>query len=355
MSDLTPELAAKVLGADLRNLVKKIGSGGNLTSDERELMEKARLEGNLSEELLRARRAALLRKFASGHRLNADEQAEIASVIPATQNVVKRVTSEAYKKTLRDYVADFIGLGMKPSKDDARKLKNWIKHGRYDKEEKLRDEPDFPPFDSPELLAEWWRRKMVYSPPDWMVQAEKSSLDKPKAPDQASAAPSSAAPPAEGKAAPQADLSISYGDLVVEGELGNDFTVKILAGAALDNYRRYEDARKREDWRSARIIRAELIEDVKGLQRAKLEAQKLLAAAGDYLHAKKTMQALNELLAMQDTSFYNALDEVIRQVAPQIEPEERREIALKYRDRIFEHFHRTDFAEAYTPQEHNDA
>jgi hypothetical protein len=310
-------------------------------------MEKARLEGNLSEELLKARRAALLRKFASGHRLNADEQAEIASVVPATQNVVKRVTSEAYKKTLREYVADFIGLGMKTSKDDARKLKNWIKHGRYDKDQKLRDEPDFPPFDSPDLLAEWWRRNMIYSPPDWMVQAEKGSLDKPKDPDQPSA-PSSA----EAKVAPQADLSISYGDLVVEGELGNDFTVKILAGAALDNYRRYEDARKREDWRNARIVRAELIEDVKALQKAKLEAQKLLAAAGDYLHAKKTMQALNELLAMQDTSFYNALDEVIRQVAPQVESEERREIALTYRDRIFEHFHRTDFAEAYTPMTH---
>ncbi|MBL9115528.1 MAG: hypothetical protein JNJ83_11030 [Verrucomicrobiaceae bacterium] len=353
MSDLTPELAGKVLAAHLRNLVKKIGDGGTLTSAEYEMMEKAKADGLLSEELLKARRAALLRKFALGHRLNSDEHAEIAPFIPSTHVVVKRVTSENYKLFLREYVAQFVAFGMPDKKDNVRKLKNWIWHGRFDKDKQPRAEPDFPPFDEPKELASWWRRTMTYKPPDWMTALEKSTaLDKPAETPSASTAGAQAESPKATEAKQPADSVTTYGDLQIEGEVANDFAVRILAGAAMDNLRRYNDARERSDWRAARLIREELIDDVKSLQKAKLEAQKLLAQAGDYLHAKKTMQALNDLMAMQDTSFYNALEEAIRVANPQMDPSQRRDLALEYRDKVFEHFQRTEFSEVWTPQNH---
>lgn len=354
MSDLTPELAGKVLSANLRNIVKKIGDGGTLTPAEREIMEQAKADGQLSEELLRARRAALLRKFALGHRLNSDEHAEIASIIPATHVVVKKVTRENYRLTLREYADQFIKLGMPDKKDNARKLKGWIWNGRYDKDKQPRSEPDFPPFDQPAELATWWRRCKTYEPPKWMRDLEKSStLDKQaeqSSPKSAATESSSPTPPSDAK--PQGEVITTYGDLQIEGELANDFAVKILAGAAMDNLRRYNEARERGDWRGARMIREELIEDVKALQKAKLEAQKLLVVAGDYLRSKETGQSLNALLAMQDTSFYNALEDIVRVANPQMEPERRRDLALEYRDKVFEHFQRTAFSEAWTPINH---
>lgn len=317
----------------------------------------AKLNGGLTDELSLARRAALIRKFAAGHRLNAGELTEIADIIPSTAFVVRRVTSASYKLTLREYAEQFIKLGMEPQKDNERKLKSWTKHGRVDRHGEPRDPPDLPPFDAPDQLASWWRRCMVNRPPDWMVSAEKDAALTAGAPS-STPPPSAQSPPVAGDKAPPhgapSDQITGYGDLdiQIEGEIANDFAVRLLYAAAKDNMRRYEEARARGDMRAARIIREELFGDVKALQRAQVDALKVLAARGDYLRSRETMQALNALLAMQDTSFYNALEEAIHKANPQMEPEQRRDLALEFRDKVFEHFHRTDFAEAWTPQEH---
>ena len=191
---------------------------------------------------------------------------------------------------------------------------------------------------------------MTYKPPDWVIECEKkAAFEGEPAENKSEHATKTETTPAP---AAQAEQITGYGDLEISGEIANDFTVRILFGAAMDSKRRYEEARVIENWRQARLIREELIDDVKALQRAQVDALKVLAAKGDYLRSKETMQALNGLLAMQDTSFYNALEEVIRVANPQMEPEQRRDLALEYRDKIFEHFHKSDFAQAWTPQEH---
>lgn len=297
--------------------------------------------------------AASLRRHARGEKLAPADLALIRGIIPDTGTVVRRVTSATYKLTLREYAERFIQLGMESQKDNERKLKHWIRHGRFGKHDEPRDPPDLPPFDTPDQLAAWWRRCMTYKPPDWMIAAEKDGAMKQTGHDPPE--PESAPPKPDEKtaeaAAPNEEVT-GYGDLEIEGEIANDFTVRILFGAAMDSKRRYEEARLAENWRQARIIRGELVDDVKALQRAQVDALKVLAAKGDYLRANETMQSLNALLAMQDTSFYNALEEAIRVASPQMEPDRRRNLALQFRDKVFEHFHRTDFAAAWTPQDH---
>jgi hypothetical protein len=293
---------------------------------------------------------SILRRFASGQKLTPEEHAEIAEIVPATAGVVRKVTAQNYKLTLREYARQFIKLGMPDKKDNERKLKNWIHSGRFDKHKEPRDPLDLPPFDQVDQLAAWWRRCMTYKPPDWVIECEKKAAfegEPAKNKSEPAGKTESAAAPAS-----QAEQITGYGDLEISGEIANDFTVRILFGAAMDSKRRYEEARQIENWRQARLIREELIDDVKALQRAQVDALKVLAAKGDYLRSKETMQSLNGLLAMQDTSFYNALEEVVRVANPQMEPEQRRDLALEYRDKVFEHFHKSDFAQAWTPQEH---
>lgn len=302
-----------------------------------------------------AERAALLRKFAKGQTLSPEDRAEIAVIIPATTAVLKRVTSENYRRTYAQYAADFVGYGMEDTKDKARKLKHWIAKGRYDKNGQLRDEPDFPPFDEPAQLAAWWRRNSAYpgSVPDWMVVLEKSdALGETKEQPEAKPSASASEPAAAAKTSTpshQPDLTVTYGDLQIDATLANDLTVKLLAGAVMDSLRRYNDARANNNSKAAAAIRDDLLKEARDLQKAKLEAQKLQAQAGDYFRRKETMLVLNGLLAMLDTSFANALEEVIRIACPQMEPDARRALARQQRDKVFEHFHRTEFREVWQP------
>lgn len=351
MSDLTPELAEKLLAANLRNIVKKIGDGGTLTTAETEMMELAKARNMLPEEVHHARQAALLRKQLKGHKLSIDEQAELG-VIPSTQTVAKQATTQTYKLTLAEYVERLIAAGMEPSKDPARKLKYWIESGRYDKDGKQREQPDLPPFDEPDQLAAWWRRNMTYRPPEWMVKLEKEAAHeapdtKAAAADAASASGSGATPP------PKSDPQLGeYGEIMLDDDVAGDFTVKILASAVRDSLARYEEARRAGNWKLVRAIREELIEDGEKLQRAQVNALKVLAGKGDYLRRVETQQEINRLLGMMDISFFNALEEGLRQANPRLAREKRRDIALNLRDRCFEHFHASAFAEAWVPRFH---
>lgn len=274
----------------------------------------------------------IVRRWVAGERLAAAEIADVAAVLPQTGAFAKRMTVAAYGKKLAEYVAEFVAAGMPQTKDATRKLKGWIAHGRD------REEPDYPPFEHREQMASWWRRCMKYAPPDFMVAWERED------------AGSAKKEPGKSDKPEIDDVELAYGDLALDEEIASDFSVRILASAAKDSLRRYKEAIRDKDYKRARAIREELLDDVKALQKGQVDALKLLAAKGDYLRKADTMAALNGLLAMQDTSFYNALEDVIREAAPHLAADERRDLALKYRDRVFEHFHKSEFAEAWAPE-----
>lgn len=345
MNRLEPDLAGKVLAANLRNLVKKIGEGGTLTTAERQMMEQAEAERMLVEELQRARRAALIRKYTQGHRLNAEEHAEIAGVIPATAAVVKRVTSATYKCTLKVYAEKLQAAGMPECKDPVRRLKYWIKMGREDEKGQLRDEPDLPPFDDLKEMAAWWRRVMTYKAPKFITDLEHDGLV------EAASKPEEPKNELSTSTRPEESTVPSYGEIKLDEEVGNDVGVRVAYGLAIDSLKRFEEARKSGNFKLARLIREELRSDLTALRHEQTAALKVLEGKGDYLRAKELMPEVNRLLAMLDTSFFNAMEEAIRRANPKLSQEERRDIALEMRDRCFEHLHQTRFAEAWTPLE----
>lgn len=147
MSTTIPaDLATKVIGADLRNLVKKVGEGSVLSSSERAMMERAIADGMLTEELIQRRRAALMHAYATGRRLSKEEQAEIADILPDAGEVERRVTRERYQHAL-DHYAGRYGYAV-------RNVKKWLQVGRG------RTPPDLPPLDEPAEMPAWWGRNM---------------------------------------------------------------------------------------------------------------------------------------------------------------------------------------------------
>ncbi len=77
--NITPELAAKVLDADLRNIVKKVSDGGILSPSERQMLQNAAFP----ESQAKAKRALVLAlKYSSGARLTAVELAEVREMHP---------------------------------------------------------------------------------------------------------------------------------------------------------------------------------------------------------------------------------------------------------------------------------
>jgi hypothetical protein len=77
MPEVSPEMAEKVLSADLRNVIKKVGDGVPLSPGEREMMERYLAASAEMEDLAKARSAALLRRWATGGKLSKLELKEI--------------------------------------------------------------------------------------------------------------------------------------------------------------------------------------------------------------------------------------------------------------------------------------
>lgn len=347
MSAIPTDLAAKVIGADLRNLIKKVSEGGVLSPPERELMQHA-LSGEITDELKQARRAALIRKWATGGKLNQEEQEEVGSVLPDGRGASRQVTSDRYKRKIRDYVGLLQAAGMPVTKDATRKLKAWIHAGRYDATGAPRDPPDLPPFDQFDQLAAWWRRCMKYGPPDYIEKMEREAAE--EAPSNASPPPAET-PPAAGdkKAAPKDDV-IEYGEIEFNEEVSGDIGVKVARSFVLDGLRRFAQARKEQNFKLARLIRDDLRDDIEDLRKQEASALKLLEGKGEYLRARVLLTDANRLFAMMSISFYNALELIAKKANPLLPASERRDLALAQRDVVFEHLQQTSFAEAWQPE-----
>jgi hypothetical protein len=158
MPDCPPDLANKVLAADLRNLIKKVSDGCTLSPSEREMMDRYLAPESAPEDLHKARVASLLRKYCLGGKLTKEDLLEIAEYIPDPRISGGRVTRDTYRKALADYEPFY---GVKPN--EGRTIKRWIKRGRE------RTPTDLPPLDQPELMASWWSRNMKWKVPDRLL------------------------------------------------------------------------------------------------------------------------------------------------------------------------------------------
>lgn len=154
MTEVPPDLAAKVEAASLRNLVKEVSEGAVLSPSNKQLIMAFSTMGD-PEAIRKARETALLAKFLTAGRLSKEEREEIAHIIghPAEPGVEKTpppvVAAPAaapapVTRGADDY--EHIKIG-------RRTYFRWLKFGKQ-----LPEGPDLPPFDEPHLLPAWYER-----------------------------------------------------------------------------------------------------------------------------------------------------------------------------------------------------
>lgn len=159
MPGVPPDLASKVLAADLRNLIKRVSDGSTLSPAEREMVDRYLAPDTAPEDLQKARLASLIRKYCLGGKLSKEELQEIADYIPDFRATVGKVTRDTYQHPLAWY-EPFYGV----KANEGRTIKRWIRRGR----EKIPE--DLPPLDQPERMASWWSVNMKWKVPDRLLK-----------------------------------------------------------------------------------------------------------------------------------------------------------------------------------------
>lgn len=343
MSGIPPDLAAKVIGADLRNLVKKVSDGTVMNQAEREMMERANLDEALPDELIKARDAALLRRFALGQQLSKDQKQRLAELLPATKAVAKKVTSATYRKKLRHYVKD---LGLE-GKDPVRKLKRWIEIGR------THTPPDFPPFDDPHLMAEWWRRCMEIRAPLYLLRLEQRAVDAGE-----TAPPVAPAPAATGPSAAKAEPGLPPGEalgmpmmLDMGAEVSSDLGLQQIRALVVATFDQLQRCLASGHLSQANQYRREWQTLVGTLRQWEKDIVKIQEGKGEVMRTRIINTELVRIFNVMRQSFTNTMLHLCEQLAPQLPPQERRELVLQQRDKCFIHLKGTRFSQTFTPDD----
>lgn len=205
-ASLPPDLARKVLGADLRNIVKKAGDGATLTSQERNLIREFLSEKIEPEELLATRRNSLLQMWAAGRKLSPDEFAEIADHLPAeartptksAPDLVLEATPATVPGKYRHKIAHYATF----YEQSDRTIKRWIGSGRK------KDDPT--PLDDPILMPSWFPRHHKHRVPEILLK--RAAEARAVAPDAVPAETTeSEAPPPPRTYSPPSELPIGSG------------------------------------------------------------------------------------------------------------------------------------------------
>jgi hypothetical protein len=148
MADLPPDLAEKVLDANNRNLVKKVGDGGTLGTTDRQIFL-GMAEGNLSPAQIREKGiVALVRKHMDGGRLSAAEKDEVAHLLEDATALIDTpsVPVPSPVGLTEDEVKQFYDLS-------RAKYFRWRQAGQA-----VAEGPDMPPFEEPKAMVAWYER-----------------------------------------------------------------------------------------------------------------------------------------------------------------------------------------------------
>jgi hypothetical protein len=340
MSSIPPDLAEKVIGADLRNLVKKVSEGSTLSQPEREMMERSVIDGTLPAELQESRLAALARAYALGKSLSKSQEKELSILLPVGKPIARRLTATSYRYKLAHYV-QAIGL---TGKDPERKLKRWIATGRK------QSPPDLPPFDNLPLMPEWWRRNMEWRVPDFLLRFEHgdTTSSAPAGPEDSPVPASAAAPAAMAPATGEvlgvpmlidmnSDMSADIGLNQIRSLVSSLFDRMSTCFASghitqATNYQR--------EWKKLIDTQRQWEKDIVKIQEGK----------GEVLRARVINVELGRVFNVMSQSFMNVLQSQLDKHASQLPGEERRQLAVAARDKCFAHLKSTRFAAVYQPE-----
>lgn len=245
---------------------------------------------------------------------------------PENGSVSSGFRGRKYAKEQAEYAAIF--------DVDVRTIKRWVKSGRD------ASPPDMPPLDDPARMPEWWARVMENRCPrkihEAAARARKSTAADPRPLSPAlSAAPAAAAPPADD-----------------DGKVGIAAALDRMQREERAAHRRYEQACQPDPdsgeinqgaAKNALAVWMDLAEKMRALEKSSVD---VLAASGETLRKHDVRAALVEIHANIAAGVRN-LFRAARPLMPGIDKSHAREQDAIFDaevDRLFEQFHRSEFA-----------
>lgn len=333
MPEVSPEMAEKVLSADLRNVIKKVGDGVPLSPAEREMMERYLAASAEMEDLAKARSAALLRRWATGGKLSKDERKEVDAHFASEgkSGRAPRLVSDRYEHPLRIYAAQI--WPDQNLESCVRKLKNWIKKGKAAQ--------DLPPFDAMHELARWYERHFrANSAPASLRRFEDTAPDAPTNP----SGDGKKEEPSEGDGPPLPPMTLGT-DVEMDSDVGLQ-QVKTLVDAT---FRQMRVALEKNNQKEYQSLRREWQSLVGILRQWEKDMVKIQEGKGEVLRTRVINSELVRIFTTLGQSFFNALLKVIKDLAPSMPADEQRALALAQRDAIFLHLKGSRFEKSWTP------
>lgn len=331
MPEISPEMAEKVLSADLRNVIKKVGDGAPLSTAEREMMQRYLASSAEVEDLAKARAASMLRRWATGSKFSKAELKELEAHFAGEVGGKKptSLTADHYDHPLRVYAARIW-----PDKEvdsGVRTLKRWVKKGKTSH--------DFPPFDDLPRLAAWYERhhRYVQAPEElrrFEAEAESEAPD-PEIPEAGE----------EG----EEDDRLPAITLDINGEFTADEGLRQIRALVKATYKQMEIALERRQATTYRSLSREWKGLINTQRQWEKDILKIQEGKGEVLRTRVINSELVRIFTTTGQSFFNKLLKTLQQHAPHLSPEEQRRIALEGRDEVFTHLRGTRFESAWTP------
>lgn len=300
-AELTPDLAEKVLSAEKRNLVKKVGEGGTLSAAERQLFIGFSADGAEPEQLLQQRINALLRKWLDGGRLSADERDEIAHVLPDARLIIEAPThsaplSEPGHQPSRKAMSEKEILAL--YKISRATFFRWKQYGAS-----LPDGQDAPPWDEPVKLVSWYERMKQRG--IFKHKCPKELLDAAKLPSAADGPPKEASQPKT-----QQSNDSSSGPRQASSKRGFLAELEALQEQTALMREDYEEALKKGEIDRAATLRAEYFSILETLRKYEKDKEQIATASGELVRKSEVEKDLAERLPAVVSSLEYLIDNV---------------------------------------------
>lgn len=205
-----------------------------------------------------------------------------------------------------------------------RKIKRWVERGR--------EARDMPPLDDLPRLAAWCERNLRSKrAPKEVRRFEESVVDE--------------AVKEEGVAE---EASLPPMQLMAEEGMESDMGLVQARTLVASTYRQMKIALERGNLTQYKSLSREWQSLVNTLRQWEKDAVRIQEGRGDVLRTRVVNSELVRIFTATGQSFFAALQKVLQDHAPNLPPDERRKVALRTRDEVFQHLRGSKFESAWT-------
>lgn len=206
----------------------------------------------------------------------------------------------------------------------VKKIKRWVARGR--------EVRDMPPLDDLPRMATWYERYFRNKKaPKELRRFEEGAADE--------------AVKEEGVAE---EASLPPMQLLVEEGMESDMGLVQARTLVASTYRQMEIALERGNLTQYKSLSREWQSLVNTLRQWEKDAMRIQEGRGDVLRTRVVNSELVRIFTATGQSFFAALQKVLQDHAPDLPPDERRKVALRTRDEVFQHLRGSRFETAWT-------